>query len=63
MPSEIFWSFLVTSVIAFMLAVVRLCYKSKCNEIECCCITIKRDVITENTYDENHPMQRVSSEV
>ena len=50
--SEIFWSFFITSIIAFLIAVVRMCYKSKCEEIKCCGLIIKRNVILEENYDE-----------
>ena len=34
---------------------IRFCYKSKCSEVECCCIKIKRDVQVELEEDLNQP--------
>ena len=30
---------------------IRYCYKSKCNEVECLCLKIKRDTQTEKEED------------
>jgi hypothetical protein len=45
--SEVFWISFITASITFLGVVARLCYKSKCKNIECCCIKIIRDVETE----------------
>jgi hypothetical protein len=45
--SEVFWISFITASITFLGLVARLCYKSKCKNIECCCIKIIRDVETE----------------
>ena len=34
---------------------IRFCYKSKCSEVECCCVKIKRDVQVELEEDLNQP--------
>ena len=52
MFSEIFFSFLVSSIIASSLAVVRMLYKSKCQDVKCCGLEIKRDVALEQKEDE-----------
>ncbi len=54
MPTEIFWSLLVTSTIGFLLALSRLCYKSKCETIEIGLsgIRIVRDIQNEEKIDE-----------
>jgi hypothetical protein len=36
----------------FILALGRQMYKSKCREIQCCCLKIVRDVESEEKYDE-----------
>ena len=51
MMSEVFWTGLYSSLIGFVLAVSVQCYKSKCNEVKICCITIKRDVAGEEELD------------
>jgi len=52
--SEIFWSFLITSIIGCALALSRLCYKSKCSSIELSYkgIRIIRDINNEEKIDE-----------
>ena len=45
--TEMFWMFLITSSSAFILAVLKMCYKSKCSEVKFCCLNIKRDVNVE----------------
>jgi hypothetical protein len=49
---QIFWTFFITTVCGFLLALGRQMYKSKCKEIECCCLRIVRDVQGEEKYDE-----------
>jgi hypothetical protein len=52
MMSEVFWSMFLTTSVAFVLAVGRLCYKSKCSSIELCCIKIVRNTAAEERADE-----------
>lgn len=49
--SEVFYTFLITSVIGFILGLARVCYKSKCENVDVCCIKIKRNVIVEEHED------------
>jgi hypothetical protein len=62
MPTEVFWVFLVSSSCAFLLAVARICYKSKCKEIECCCIKIIRDVQTEEKEFEFSTLNKATTD-
>ena len=48
----VFWSFFITSTIAFLLGLTKMAYKSKCKEVSCCCINIVRDVESEIEFDE-----------
>ena len=52
MVSEVFWSFLITSMVGFVIALVKMCYKSKCKEVSCCCFKIVRDIESEIEVDE-----------
>jgi len=52
MLSEVFWSFLITSVIGCLLVIARLCYKSKCKSCSCCGFKLERDVEGEEKIDE-----------
>jgi len=54
MLSEVFWSFLITSIIGFSIAICRLAYKSKCQTIEIGLtgIRIVRDTTGEEKLDD-----------
>ena len=49
--SEIFYTGVYTAGGALLLALVNQCYKSKCKEINICCIKIIRDVEVEEEID------------
>ena len=54
MMSEVFWTGLYSSLIGFILAMGSQCYKSKCKEVNFCCIKIVRDVEGEEALDRAH---------
>ncbi len=45
--SEVFWTGFYSASMAFLIAVGRMCYKSKCKKVKICCLTIVRDVEME----------------
>jgi hypothetical protein len=47
-----FWITMAGICIGFFGLVLRLCYKSKCKQIECGCIKIIRDTENEEKLDE-----------
>lgn len=49
--SEVFWTFLISSVIGLLLAMIRMCYKSKCKTVSCCCLRVERDIESEELTD------------
>ena len=49
--SEVFWTGLYTASVGIILAIMNQCYKSKCKEVDICCIKIVRDVGIEETID------------
>jgi len=51
MFSEVFFTGLYSSLIGFLIAIGAQCYKSKCKEVNFCCIKIIRDVEGEETLD------------
>lgn len=51
MLSEVFLTTLSVSTFGFCLAILGVCYKSKCKTIDCCCIKIVRDVDGEEKID------------
>jgi len=50
--TEMFWMFLISSVIGCIGVSLRMCYKSKCKEFDFCCIKIIRDTQGEEKLDE-----------
>ena len=59
MMSEVFWIGFYSSLFGLILAVGAQCYKSKCKEVDVCCIKIIRDVDTEEQLDRQptNPIQ------
>ena len=51
MFSEVFFTGLYSSLIGFLIAVGAQCYKSKCRQVDICCIKIIRDVEAEEAVD------------
>jgi len=51
MLSEIFWTFVVTSIVGLVIVISKLCFKSKCRNIDFCCLRIERDVQEEKGDD------------
>ena len=65
MFTEMFWSFMITSIIACVLALAQYIFKSKCDNIECGCIKIHRAVDLESNeglpqIELPQPLQRQS---
>jgi hypothetical protein len=62
MLSEGFWVFLVGTSAGIVGIVLKLCYDSKCSDIECCCIKIKRDIgkeLEEDKFKIEHNIPQV----
>ena len=61
--SEVFWSGTITSLIGFTLAMGAQCYKSKCSQVEFCCIKIIRDTTAEEELDiQQRPQNPITSQ-
>ncbi len=62
MFSEVFFTGLYSSLIGFLLAMGAQCYKSKCKEVNFCCIKIIRDVQGEEELDnqQQRPQNPIS---
>ena len=58
MLSEVFLTFLVTSIIGCLLAVAKMTYRSKCKRCSICGISVERSVELEEKIDELE-MQKV----
>lgn len=50
--SEVFYFGLVGSASALLLAIARMCYKSRCKEVSLCCFKIIRDTAAEEREAE-----------
>lgn len=65
MMTEIFYTFVITSSIGLIITITRMCYKSKCKEINIGCIRIIRDTETEEKeleFTTTHQIQRTETE-
>ncbi len=62
MMSEVFWTGLYSSLIGFVLAMCSQCYRSKCKEVDFCCIKILRDVEGEEALDIQQPRNPLQSQ-
>ena len=61
--SEVFWSGTITSIIGFTLEMGAQCYKSKCSQVEFCCIKIIRDTTAEEELDiQQRPQNPITSQ-
>ena len=59
--SQVFYLTVISIATAFLLALSRQMYKSKCSRIECCGIVIERDTQAEQDIDENPALQHSKS--
>ena len=51
---SVFFLSLATMAFGFFSLALRYCYKSKCKDIDMCCIKIKRDIEAEYKEDLNN---------
>jgi hypothetical protein len=49
--SEVFWGLFLTTTVGLILALGKMCYKSKCSSIDFCCVKIVRNVDVEMKED------------
>jgi hypothetical protein len=52
MLTEVFYSFLITSLIGCVLALAKMAYKSKCKRCSICGISVEHSVELEEKIDE-----------
>lgn len=63
--NAVFWSFFITSTIGLLFGLAKMAYKSKCKEVQICCLKIIRDTQTEEKemeFDRTHPVRAESKE-
>ena len=51
MMTETFYVGLYSALMGFVLAVINLLYRSKCKEVDICCIKVVRDIRIEEELD------------
>lgn len=49
--SEVFYAMLVSTLAGLIIAVGKMCYKSKCSTIDLCCLKIVRNIEAEVKED------------
>lgn len=52
MLSELFWTSFVTTLIALIGFSLRICLRSKCDQVEICCLKVHRAVDLEATLPD-----------
>jgi hypothetical protein len=62
MFTEVFFTFLITSIIGLIMGIARMLYKSKCRQFSYCGFHIDRDVEGEEKLDEMTVMRQNSQE-
>jgi hypothetical protein len=63
MMSEVFWTGLYSSLIGFVLAMGSQCYKSKCEKVSLCCMTIQRNIQAEEDIDtQQRPQNPITTQ-
>ena len=62
MMTETFYVGLYSALMAFVLAIGAQCYRSKCKEVNFCCIKIIRDVQGEEALDIQQPRNPLQSQ-
>jgi hypothetical protein len=64
MFTETFYVGLYSALMGFVLAVINQLYKSKCSEVDVCCIKIVRDVHGEEQLDaqQTRPNNPIASQ-
>jgi hypothetical protein len=63
MFTETFYVGLYSALMGFVLAISAQCYKSKCREVDICCIKILRDTTVEEELDiQQRPQNPITSQ-
>ena len=61
MLTEIFYVMLVTTVSSLVIKLASMAFKSKCSDVSCCGIAIKRDVALEEKETEFLQLNKIKS--
>ena len=61
--SESFWIFLVTTSAGLVLACMKICYDSKCKNLDLGCLKIERDTQSEIQVEHDRLEHGISNEI
>jgi hypothetical protein len=61
MLSEVFWVAFITTMSGIIIKLAAMAYKSKCREVECCCIKIVRDIDAEARAEAIEAQQQIQN--
>lgn len=61
--SESFWIFVVTTSAGIILACMKVCYDSKCKNLDLGCLKIQRDTEAELTAENNRMEHGITNEL
>ena len=61
--SEVFYTGLYSALMGFCLAAINQCYKSKCEKVSLCCMTIQRNIQAEEDIDiQQRPQNPITTQ-
>ena len=63
MLSEVFWIAFLSTACGLLIKLSSMAFKSKCSEVSCCGITIKRDVDLEEKEHEFDTLHKTKSNI
>jgi len=61
--SEAFWISIAGLLFGFLGLTIRVCLKSKCDRVDCCCLKIHRAVDLEEKFEEKELEMGVENKV
>jgi hypothetical protein len=59
--TEVFWVTFITTVTGMVIKLASMCYKSKCIQVDVCCIKIVRDTAAEEKEEEHRIDNRATA--
>lgn len=59
--TEVFWVTFITTVTGMLIKLASMCYKSKCVQVDVCCIKIVRDTAAEEKEEEHRIDNRATA--
>ena len=60
--TEVFWVTFVATISGMIIKLASMWYKSKCKEVEVCCLKIVRDTVAEEKEEEYRMVAKAEAE-